>query len=192
MDGIALLRKGQAAGLTIMADGDRLVIRGPRSARAMAHKLLAHKPAVLAALARQSLPRRAGGVLRGGLSARAPAAGFGVEDGAVDWGEAVNVDKLEPCPQCGSLELWQTLAGTWRCQHCDREALERSRKLGERAARLRAGERLFPLRRQRQPVLARETPPTTPEHDGEKVRPEVQGTFFEGISSRPKQRGRQR
>ena len=24
-----------------------------------------------------------------------------------------------PCSECGSLELWETLAGTWRCVHCD-------------------------------------------------------------------------
>lgn len=25
----------------------------------------------------------------------------------------------DPCPECGSLELWQTLAGNWRCLRCD-------------------------------------------------------------------------
>ena len=42
-----------------------------------------------------------------------------------------------PCPKCGSLDLWQTVAGNWRCQHCDATAWRRSRSLLERAERLR-------------------------------------------------------
>jgi hypothetical protein len=52
--------------------------------------------------------------------------------------DGVLLDDLTPCPRCNSLELWETLAGTWRCQHCDAAALERSRSLAEKAARLRA------------------------------------------------------
>ena len=51
MDGLALLRAADAAGLTVNIDGDRLVIRGPRSADATARALLEHKPEVMAALA---------------------------------------------------------------------------------------------------------------------------------------------
>ena len=47
----------------------------------------------------------------------------------------------DPCPKCGSLELWQTVAGTWRCQRCERAAFERGLRLAERAARLRGGGR---------------------------------------------------
>ncbi len=25
----------------------------------------------------------------------------------------------EPCPKCGTLELWQTMTGRWRCMKCD-------------------------------------------------------------------------
>jgi hypothetical protein len=53
MDGINLLHEARAAGLEVRADGDRLVVRGPRSAEAMALQLLAHKREVLQAL---SLP----------------------------------------------------------------------------------------------------------------------------------------
>ena len=42
-----------------------------------------------------------------------------------------------PCPKCGSLDLWQTVAGNWRCEHCDIAAWRRSRSLLERAERLR-------------------------------------------------------
>ncbi len=50
MDGLALLRTAAAAGLTVHLDGERLVIRGPRSADAIARQLISHKPAVVAAI----------------------------------------------------------------------------------------------------------------------------------------------
>ena len=50
MDGVALLAEANAAGLTVRADGDRLVVRGPRRCAALAQSLLARKPDVLAAL----------------------------------------------------------------------------------------------------------------------------------------------
>jgi hypothetical protein len=49
--GCDLLAEARAAGLTARAEGDRLVVRGPRSAEALMRRLLAHKPDVLAALA---------------------------------------------------------------------------------------------------------------------------------------------
>jgi ParB-like chromosome segregation protein Spo0J len=42
-----------------------------------------------------------------------------------------------PCSKCGRSDLWETLADTWRCQHCDAAALRRSRKLLKLAAWLR-------------------------------------------------------
>jgi len=42
-----------------------------------------------------------------------------------------------PCRQCGSLELWQDFSGSWHCQHCQAEGLQRSERLVEQAARLR-------------------------------------------------------
>ena len=47
------------------------------------------------------------------------------------------LEVLAPCPTCGSLDLWQTIAGNWRCQHCEAAALRRSRSLADKAARLR-------------------------------------------------------
>ncbi len=29
------------------------------------------------------------------------------------------IDPPDPCPECGTLELWQTLEGNWRCLRCD-------------------------------------------------------------------------
>jgi len=46
-----LLEEARAAGLTVEADGDRLVVRGPRERGALVRRLLADKAAVLAGLA---------------------------------------------------------------------------------------------------------------------------------------------
>ncbi len=50
MDGVGLLERARAAGLTVVADGDTLTVRGPKSAGPIARELLGHKSAVLAAL----------------------------------------------------------------------------------------------------------------------------------------------
>ncbi len=50
MDGLSLLADAAAAGLVVTAAGDKLLIRGPRSADALARRLIEHKVAVLAAL----------------------------------------------------------------------------------------------------------------------------------------------
>jgi hypothetical protein len=50
MDGLELLREARAAGLVVLAEGDRLRIRGPRQAEPVARRLLQHKGLVLNAL----------------------------------------------------------------------------------------------------------------------------------------------
>ncbi|GAA4420240.1 hypothetical protein [Bremerella cremea] len=35
------------------------------------------------------------------------------------WPETIDGHALEPCPKCGTLELWETLVGNWRCLRCD-------------------------------------------------------------------------
>lgn len=50
MDGMTLLAEARAAGLEVRADGDRLVVRGPRTRENLARSLLAHKPDVMAAI----------------------------------------------------------------------------------------------------------------------------------------------
>ena len=42
-----------------------------------------------------------------------------------------------PCPQCGSLELWQDFRGDWHCQHCEAVAFRRALTLVDLAGRLR-------------------------------------------------------
>ena len=53
MEGLDLLQRAQAAGLDMSVDGATLVIRGPRSADALARELLTHKGHLLTLLARQ-------------------------------------------------------------------------------------------------------------------------------------------
>ena len=51
MVGVNLLAEARSAGLVVKADGDRLVIEGPKRAAAVAQKLIQHKAEVMAALA---------------------------------------------------------------------------------------------------------------------------------------------
>lgn len=55
----------------------------------------------------------------------------------LEWIEPDEDAAPRPCPTCGRSDLWETIAGTWRCQHCDAAAWQRSRSLLERAGRLR-------------------------------------------------------
>jgi hypothetical protein len=124
MDCLMLLKEARVAGLVVLADGDRLVVRGPRSAAAMAQRLLEHKAEVLRALATPAA---------GTIPAVAASVDHQDDPGGCD----EDLDALAPCPACGSLDLWQTIVGNWRCQHCDAAALRRSRSWAEKAARLR-------------------------------------------------------
>jgi hypothetical protein len=51
MDGLMLLSRARDAGLAVAAEGDKLVIRGPKRAEPVAWLLLEHKLEVMAALA---------------------------------------------------------------------------------------------------------------------------------------------
>jgi hypothetical protein len=52
-----LLRRAQEAGLAVQAEGDRLIIRGPKRAESVARLLIDHKRDVLAALAPREAAR---------------------------------------------------------------------------------------------------------------------------------------
>ena len=56
MDGLSLLMQARAAGLTLAAEGQNLVIRGPKRAEPVVRLLAAHKAAVVAALAAAGEP----------------------------------------------------------------------------------------------------------------------------------------
>ena len=49
------------------------------------------------------------------------------------WDSAI--DPPEPCPDCGSLELWQSFDDDWRCQKCSPPT--KSRELAKKASELR-------------------------------------------------------
>jgi hypothetical protein len=123
MDGLTLLSEGRAAGLTVTVDGDRLVIRGPKSADAVARRLLAHKAVILAALA-------------AGNGGGAPAI-----PEVVNVVEMPDFDSLplpgDPCLRCGSLEKWWDILGGEHCQQCQRATLDKALQLADLAARLR-------------------------------------------------------
>ncbi len=51
MDAVTLIERARAAGLTVRADGDRLIVHGPKAAEALVHELAAHKAEVLRLLA---------------------------------------------------------------------------------------------------------------------------------------------
>ena len=53
MDGLMLLRDARRAGLKVTADGDTLVVQGPRRLEPIAQTLLAEKPRILKALAEE-------------------------------------------------------------------------------------------------------------------------------------------
>ena len=127
MDGLTLLTEAWAAGLSVHADGARLVIRGPKSADAVARRLLAHKAVVLPALT--------GG--NGNTTPPNPEKNGGSVDvdGPCPWDEAT--DPGPPCRVCGSVEHWQDAMGGGHCQRCEVETLDKALKLTERAARLR-------------------------------------------------------
>jgi hypothetical protein len=143
MDGLTLLSEGRAAGLTILADGGRLVIRGPRSAESVARRLLDHKTDVLATLAAVSSGGPGDAADREPFAAwvRRPDAHGRMGWEAPDLPEAVPLDALPlpglACPRCGSLESWQDALGRQRCGHCEGDTLGRALKLAERATRLR-------------------------------------------------------
>ena len=55
MDALTLLRQAEDAGLTVEAQGDNMIVRGPKSAEPIVRRLAEHKPAILKAL-RQRRP----------------------------------------------------------------------------------------------------------------------------------------
>jgi len=50
MDAVALLAEARAAGLRLQVAGDNLIVRGPKEAEPIVHRLRAAKPAVIQAL----------------------------------------------------------------------------------------------------------------------------------------------
>lgn len=49
--------------------------------------------------------------------------------------DALEPDDVPPCPKCGSLEQWESMAGGWHCMACDPP--HKSNLLERKAARFR-------------------------------------------------------
>lgn len=83
MDPVALLHHAKREGLRVRADGDKLVVRGPRRLEPLARQLLDHKPEVMALLVRiEAVPHPEpaqgnGHVFRGGTVYQLVKAGTG-------------------------------------------------------------------------------------------------------------------
>jgi hypothetical protein len=108
MVGMKLLEAARAAGLTVMVEGDRLVVRGPKRAGKLALQLLNSKAEVTAAMARADTAppgQPTGGTVE-----------FG-DDVIAVWDDSLDVP--DPCPVCGSVLRWWNLLGHARCLICD-------------------------------------------------------------------------
>ena len=90
-------------GIRLEAHGDRLRY-SPRSAVTpdLAERMTAHKAELLALLRPEADPVES------------------TDHEAESIAEAMEIiDPPDPCPECGTLELWETLVGNWRCLRCD-------------------------------------------------------------------------
>lgn len=108
MVGLSLLHAAREAGLTVTAVGDKLVIRGPKQADAVARRLLTSKSDVMAALLRAKPAMRSG--LLGEIVEHS-------KDFVPAWEDCPEV--LDPCPKCASLARWWNLLGDSRCLNCE-------------------------------------------------------------------------
>lgn len=109
MDGMTLIAEAQAAGLVVLADGEKLIVRGPESAGAVALRLLARKADVMAAL--------------GGVVDSQPDAS---QDGE---GPQRGAEPAEPCGTCGAAIGWRDGGGVVTCATCSPKPLDGERVL---------------------------------------------------------------
>jgi hypothetical protein len=144
-------------GIQLEARGDRLRYR-PQSLVTpdLADRMKAHKGELLAILQSETnaaiIPDDATALWQAALDRlQGASTGFpadimeALRSADARWMDEPDVDQAEestevidppnPCPECGSLELWQSPAGDWRCLRCDPPT--KSRQLRELAARLR-------------------------------------------------------
>ena len=145
MDCLALVQHALDAGLQLRIDAGRLVVRGRKRHAELARRLLNRKAEVIAAM--QSAVEidadydadGEGQAIQGEAAHVAAQASETRDDGAYEaWIESIDdaggtvltspafdslairigAEELPACPVCGSLSLWRSAAGTWRCQKC--------------------------------------------------------------------------
>jgi hypothetical protein len=139
-DAVALLAVAELAEMKVTTFDNKLVIKGPRHAAAVARRLLANKSAVMTAL----------GVYVYGISANAgenrncvdvdsertrDERGFPLEPGE----ELIDPSTLSACPRCNSLEKWWPAVGEPRCQKCDPPTAARRLLRHAQTIRIRLG-----------------------------------------------------
>lgn len=62
-----------------------------------------------------------------------------MDDSLEDPVEFIDLSELTPCRACGTLELWQSITGVWRCERCDPPT--RGIEFLKHAVRIRQGAR---------------------------------------------------
>jgi len=130
-----LLTDCDARGIRLVAAGDgELTIDAPQDALTsdLTGRLKAHKAELLAILRLVVAPDGATTAPAAGEAEPAESRPEAAPE-AIRWEDSLNPP--DPCPECGTLELWQTLAGNWRCLRCDPPI--RARRLVELAGRIR-------------------------------------------------------
>ena len=133
MSAAELLANLTRLGIEVVAHEDGLRYR-PRSAVTpdLAERLRTHKAELLAILRPAVAPD--GATVTPAAGEAEPAERRpGAAPEAIRWEDCL--DPPDPCPECGTLELWQTLAGNWRCLRCDPPTT--ARRLAELAGRIR-------------------------------------------------------
>jgi hypothetical protein len=130
---IEVLNKIKAAGGTIEVLGGDLRLRVPKGLLSSAERLLLaeHKVEIITLLADEK-------VVEAPVENTTDSTVEAVVNNMMDQDLDEPVEEIVPppaCRQCGSLELWQTLAGTWRCLRCDPPI--HARRLEEKARQLR-------------------------------------------------------
>jgi hypothetical protein len=118
MVGVTLLADAELASLNVLAGDDgRLIVRGPRSADALARRLLAHKADVLAALTtvRQPAVRRMPAVVD--ANGACPCGSTKFTDVPIHDGKSVRRD----CAQCSKFLSFAVWYGKQKDNTCNSE-----------------------------------------------------------------------
>jgi hypothetical protein len=130
MDAVALVEQARMAGLRVSTAGDRLIVRGPKTAERIAQTVLDWKAAVVAVL-RQEQPHlpvgRATAPRQGELwtppPRQLPPAPFpGFEARTAKFNELMDnwrAKRWGPCQMCGQTDWYQDQYDFSHCGHCD-------------------------------------------------------------------------
>ena len=157
MTAITLLNDLTRLQIQLMADGDRLRY-APRSAvtPVLVEQIEAHKGELLEIL---RYPTAGPAVALHETATASPAASEQLSGnpstcdtttesdfeppGPDGWpASCIDPDELTPCPECDTLELWQSLAGNWHCQNCDPP--DKARQCRELAKQLKTASQIGP------------------------------------------------